>query len=241
LGQPIVHDYPVILGPYPDVAGELVDQNNRRVGYFEKGRPLPTLKLGRGLPVGPHVLKKGEHYMLSMRWDDAERARWNAHQASLPTTANGSTEEEKAFLKKNFQSEFHFLRQHGLSIYKEEDREEGRSILRAMSNLASDYEDDDDDEKDEEDEDEEEDDEDNEQALMGHMTDYLFTEPELEFIEERWGNSMNFMYTHGLKFYNNEDCDWAKATVRALMADSDEEEDDSDDADGPVHEGADEL
>jgi hypothetical protein len=206
------------------------------VSYFEKDRPLLQLKLARGLPVGPHVLQKDENYALSIRWDDAERARWNAYQATLSTSANGYTEEEKGFLKKNFRSEFHFLRQHGLSIYKDEDREEGRSILRALR-IEDDDEEEEKDEKDsDEDDEEDEDEEDDEQALMGHMTDYLFTEPELEFIEERWGNSMNFMYTHGLKFYKDDDCDWAKATVRALMADSEEEDEDSD---APVHEGAD--
>jgi hypothetical protein len=39
---------------------------------------------------------------------------------------------EKAYLKDNFGDEFHFLRDHELKIYKEEDRSEGRAILRAF-------------------------------------------------------------------------------------------------------------
>ncbi|KAK7216623.1 hypothetical protein V2G26_004626 [Clonostachys chloroleuca] len=39
---------------------------------------------------------------------------------------------EKAYLKDNFGDEFHFLRDHGLNIYKEEHRSEGRAILRAF-------------------------------------------------------------------------------------------------------------
>jgi hypothetical protein len=42
------------------------------------------------------------------------------------------TGEEKAFLKEHYRGEFHFLRSHGLSIYKEDDRAEGRAILRAL-------------------------------------------------------------------------------------------------------------
>ena len=42
------------------------------------------------------------------------------------------TAAEKAWLKKHYGGEFHFLAVYGLSIYKEEDREEGRGIARAM-------------------------------------------------------------------------------------------------------------
>lgn len=42
------------------------------------------------------------------------------------------TPAEKAFVKENFKDEYHMLRDYGLSIYKEEDREEGRSIARGF-------------------------------------------------------------------------------------------------------------
>ena len=42
------------------------------------------------------------------------------------------TKDEKKWLKDNYGGEFHFLRQHELSIYEEGDRAEGRSILRAF-------------------------------------------------------------------------------------------------------------
>ena len=41
-------------------------------------------------------------------------------------------DEEKAFLKENFKDEFHFLQMYGLSIYKEEDRDEGKEILQGL-------------------------------------------------------------------------------------------------------------
>lgn len=46
--------------------------------------------------------------------------------------AAGYTQEEKAWLKKNWGDEYHFLRAYGLSIYKDEDREEGRRIVRGL-------------------------------------------------------------------------------------------------------------
>lgn len=42
------------------------------------------------------------------------------------------TSEEKQWLKDNFGDEYHFLLCYGLSIYKEDDREEGRAIARGM-------------------------------------------------------------------------------------------------------------
>jgi hypothetical protein len=42
------------------------------------------------------------------------------------------TSQEKQWLKKNWNGEWHFLVQHGLKIYNEEDREEGRAIVRAF-------------------------------------------------------------------------------------------------------------
>ena len=42
------------------------------------------------------------------------------------------TQEEKDWLKKHFDGEFRFLRAYGLTIYEEEERAEGRQILRAL-------------------------------------------------------------------------------------------------------------
>lgn len=108
-------------------------------------------------------------------------------------------------MKDNFKNEFHFLRIYCLSIYKDEDREEGRAILRAIMRQEKDevgLEDDSD--------------------LQGHMADYHFTAPELAFIEKGYVNSENFMLSFGLKFYNDEDCQEAKAIVRAFMTDDEE-------------------
>ncbi|VUC25647.1 unnamed protein product [Clonostachys rosea] len=42
------------------------------------------------------------------------------------------TPSEKQFLRDNFGGEFLFMRSHGLDIFKEQDRDEGRAILRAF-------------------------------------------------------------------------------------------------------------
>lgn len=46
--------------------------------------------------------------------------------------APGYTAEEKQCLKEGWGDEYHFLRDNGLSIYKEEDREEGRSVVQGF-------------------------------------------------------------------------------------------------------------
>ena len=46
--------------------------------------------------------------------------------------AQSLSADERKWLKDNWGGEFHFLRCYSLSIYKEEDREEGRLIMRAL-------------------------------------------------------------------------------------------------------------
>jgi hypothetical protein len=48
------------------------------------------------------------------------------------------TEEEKGWLKREWGDEFKFLTTYGLSIYKDEDRDEGRRIVRAMMEVDED-------------------------------------------------------------------------------------------------------
>lgn len=56
--------------------------------------------------------------------------------SSRRTTEKGQsapyTKEEKDWLKRNWGGEFKFLIAYGLSIYDDDDREEGRRIARAM-------------------------------------------------------------------------------------------------------------
>lgn len=70
----------------------------------------------------------------------AEASLSTEHQSdTVKTEVPGYTSAEKAYIKKHWANEFNFLHTLGLSIYKGEDREEGRSILRAlMHNDSSD-------------------------------------------------------------------------------------------------------
>lgn len=52
---------------------------------------------------------------------------------------------------------------------------------------------------------------------VAHFADYHFSESELEWIEEYYSNTGNFLIAQGLKFYDDEDCKEAAALVRAMM------------------------
>jgi hypothetical protein len=128
------------------------------------------------------------------------------------------TADEKQWLKSHYCGEFYFLQLYKLSIDKEDDRKEGRAIVRGL--MAGDAEDESDDQSDEEAEESDEEAEESEANLEGHLTDYLFDEKTLSWIEAHYGNSMNFLYSHGLKFYDDDDCANAKAIAhRMAMAD----------------------
>ena len=73
--------------------------------------------------------------MIHAFWPDSERQRFAASQASRQAQATASeplTLVEKAWVKRHYGNEFKFLRDYGLSIYKDEDREEGRIIVRSL-------------------------------------------------------------------------------------------------------------
>ena len=209
IGGPILEDYDVSTGPNNGKAslGSIKDRKGRSVAYFDSRRPLLQVKL-RGHPIGSNVLKDGEIYVINAIWPDSERQKWEAHQGRTTHYPQPSyTEKEKGWLKENYRSEFQFLRDFGLSIYKDEDREEGRTILRSLMQN----------EEEEELEDEDEN-EDSESSLEGHMADYHFTDAELEYIKEGYGNSMNFLYSYGLKFYNDDDCEEGRSILKSLMS-----------------------
>ena len=151
--------------------------------------------------------------MLACQWAVSEKQRWREFQAAngLSTQAQNAapyTAEEIAFLKKNYGSEFHFLMQHGLETFSDEDRQEGQAILRAIMQES--------DVSEEEDIDDNEDDLD-ESEFEGHQADYNFTERQLDWIERNFRNSEQFMYSYGLKFYDDEDLEAAKAIAEVMV------------------------
>lgn len=129
-------------------------------------------------------------------------------QHAGPQAASGYelryTAEEKQWMREHYGNEFKFLQAYQLSIYKEEDREEGKAILKALMNGSD---------RDAESEDEEPEDEflaEIEADPMSHVADYHFNEAQLKAIKTHYGHSGNFMLSYGLKPFNDEDCEEAK-------------------------------
>ncbi|RMY97684.1 hypothetical protein D0864_04684 [Hortaea werneckii] len=121
---------------------------------------------------------------------------------------------EKEWLKQHWGDEFHFLQAYGLNIHKEEDREEGRSIARAMIlGEGVDQEDEDDDAESE-----------NsfladlEADPMSHLADRFFNEAQLDWIKKHYRHSANFLLSYGFKPFDDEDCKQGVKMCRSLMA-----------------------
>ncbi|KIN05118.1 hypothetical protein OIDMADRAFT_142875 [Oidiodendron maius Zn] len=219
------------------VGGAIKDSEGRSAGYFDEDKVLFCLKLS-GPPVGPTTTpslflranaNSGRVMYINALWADAERARWRA--------VKPYTDAEKVWLKQNYKDEYHFLQQHGLSIYKDEDREDGRAMARSLmaaddevaenskgvSDESNDDDDDDDDEEEEEEEEEEEgDDADTFLAELeadptSHVADYHFSEKQLIWIKKHYKHSGNFLLSHGLKPFDDEDCREGRAIVEAMM------------------------
>ncbi|KAL8671578.1 MAG: hypothetical protein Q9168_003922 [Polycauliona sp. 1 TL-2023] len=199
---------------------------------------------GRAVPGSVFLIVR--LYYINATWPNVERARWEAypqdtlarHSADRGEVSNDGnvpslTRLEKKWLKDNYGDEFHFLRSYGLSIYKEEAREEGRRILRAMMGDDEDiavhhsrdetgsddreYSDEDEDDSDEEDS-QGSFERDMEEDPGSHMADYHFPEKKLDWIRASYGHSGNFLMCYGLKFYNDEDCKEGVAIIRALTS-----------------------
>lgn len=225
IGSPIFFDDIAEVIEYR--TGSIRDKLGRQIAYLVKDSVCPNVshvKLS-GPPLGPQLgpspFNQNDVYMISVRWSDAERAKWER--------AKPYTDEEKQWLKDHWNGEFNFLRAYGFSIYKDEDREEGRAIVRTF--MSNDSQDQDLDAGDifehtgfcveVEDLDENEDDEeDMEDMLEGHQADYNFTDCQLEFVEKHWDNAVNFMHTYGLKFYDDDDCNTARRLVDKLIKDA---------------------
>jgi hypothetical protein len=129
------------------------------------------------------------------------------------------TNEEKAWLKTHYGGEFKFLQTYGLSIYRDEDREEGRRILRSILKDADSNSEDLVADEDAEEEEEEENGflADLESDPSSHVADMYFTHEQLDWIETHYRHSGNFLMRHGLKFYDADDCKEGAAIAAASM------------------------
>ncbi|KAH0386950.1 hypothetical protein KCU92_g2179, partial [Aureobasidium melanogenum] len=170
-------------------------------------------------------------YYFHASWPEEEVKKYNnfvaefkAKHASKSDRAPSLTTEEKEFLKKHYGDEFKFLLSYELSIYKEDDREEGRRILRA---LMSDFEAEADALEDCEDDDRsiESNDflADLEQDPTSHVADCKFSADQLDYVKVHYGHSGSFMRCYGLKPWDDEDCDEAVSIIKAFMSDPEDE------------------
>ncbi|KAL8895103.1 MAG: hypothetical protein Q9207_008299 [Kuettlingeria erythrocarpa] len=147
IGGPCFDDYNCTLG-HGFASGKLTARTNGAcVGIFDRNK-LFRLRL-RGHSASQTSLDPGASYVIRAHWHPDERARWESFrsgygersQCNAVTASTESpelTQEEKQWLKNSYRGEFHFLRSYGLSIFKEEDRDEGRRILRALMEDPSD-------------------------------------------------------------------------------------------------------
>jgi hypothetical protein len=224
IGKPIIRsdDYDVRFDGGPTTMGTIKDSQGKNVAYFDPNRPLFSIKVREqpeGPKLGPRRLQKDGMYMISCQWDATQQQRWldfqaqnglnnpgsGSESARFATTNPPYTDAEKAFLKENWRNEYDFLIQYGLQIHKEEDRDEGRSILRAIMQEG----------------DSDENIEDDGLEYVGHQADYNFSSDQLDWIEERYGNSETFMLSYGLRFYDSDHVEEAKAIVDLMMAQDD--------------------
>lgn len=223
VGSPISHDYGLILD-FGTNCGYLTNlQTKATVGLLDM---TTLLKLWlKGQAKGQSSLDPRQEYMINAIWSEGERRPWKLSKSegapSQPqdtiaarTESWPYTAEEKRWLKDNYRGEFHFLMAHGLSVYKEEDREEGRRIARALMDGSDDPLDDDSLESNDVLADLEAD-------PMSHLADRFFSEEELVWIQKHYRHSGNFLLAYGLKPYNDEDCEEGLTIIQAFMTDDD--------------------
>ena len=141
---------PSLIGSY-DVSlrteGGEISRDNVPIGIIDK--PLFWKLRLSNQPPNHTSLDKNALYSLSFVWSPEERARWERVKAADLESERSLqvppyTDEEKEWLKENWGGEFRFLRAHLLKIHDEEDRAEGRRIVRAMMHGSDDSDDNDD-------------------------------------------------------------------------------------------------
>lgn len=185
----------------------------------------------KGQPKGITSLEKDVEYLINATWAGSEIARWQKHKVGLtsappskktlrllpaPTIPEQEplTKSEKRWLDANYDGEFKFLLAHNLHMHKDEDREEGRAIMRKLMAKGK-----------AEDEAEEVGDEyENSQFLkdlredpMSHLADRHFTHEQLDWIEKHYRHSGSFLWQHGLKAFDDDDCKKGRRIAEAMM------------------------
>lgn len=126
----------------------VTDGSGRTIGLLDKCKLWKAWLQGQ--PKGRSSLDPNSMYWINAHWSDSEIARWKAYERTHPpvsliraaeakkqppaakSEAPPLTEREKKWLKEHYGGEFQFLMTYGLKMFNEEDREEGRQILRAV-------------------------------------------------------------------------------------------------------------
>ncbi|KAK4692052.1 hypothetical protein P7C71_g5077, partial [Lecanoromycetidae sp. Uapishka_2] len=138
-GLPILDDYSISIGGSD---GGLTDKRTGApVAVIDHTR-LYKLRL-KGQSPDQSSLDKDRVYWIRADLPPTEIARWQAHKRQLlrpdsPTRVPISTEieeytaDEKRWLQVNWGGEFKFLLCYGLSIHDEDERAEGRTLVRSF-------------------------------------------------------------------------------------------------------------
>ena len=108
--------------------------DNTNVGMI-KWHPKPRLlKLLLAPEPNRTSLNSDGTYVFTVSWSEAERRRWKNHKYGISPL----TSDEKDWLKQNgYKDEWHFCGMHGLKLHDEEDRRDGRNLLRQMMSKVS--------------------------------------------------------------------------------------------------------
>lgn len=220
IGAPFLDGYNCLIN-YGTDSGRITAKANGACAGIVDLNNLLRLRL-RGQSAQQTSLESGSAHIIRASWNPTERARWESfrsghgepghvNEATASTESPPLTQEEKQWMKDNYRDEFHFLRMYGLSIYKEEDRDEDRRTLRALmedpGDEASDTSSLDSFQRD------------LANDPTSHAADYHFSESELDWIKAGFGHSGHFLRCYGLKFYDDEDCKEGKAIVQAMLSD----------------------
>jgi hypothetical protein len=248
--------YDVSLGNYlePATRGTIRHRQSGTVAYFDPTRPLYSVEVrGNGLPrgrrLGPPALEWGVPYFLNCRWDPAEQQRWQEFKAreihSMSAqiyVSDGNppyTAAEKGWLKKRRITEFKFLRMYGLKMHDDEDRAEGRALVRGFmqddlyDGIFNDEpatkriktfhegkqekEEEEEEEQEAEEEEEEEEEEQNEPDTKVEQAKHKFSAAQLQWIDDTYGDIHDFMAAHGLYLRDENDIREAKMNIDEMI------------------------
>jgi hypothetical protein len=243
--------YDVSLGNYhePATRGAIRHRQGGIVAYFDPTRPLYSVEvrgsgLLRGRRLGPPALEWGVPYFLNCRWDPAEQQRWQdfkaweTHSMSAPIFVSDGRPPykaaEKTWLKKWRISEFEFLRMYGLKMHDDEDRAEGRALVRGFmqDDLYDDLSNDEpatkriktfhkskqeEEEEEEEEQEVEEKEEQNEPDTKVEQAKHGFSAAQLQWIDDTYGDIHDFMAAHGLYLHDDNDIREAKMNIDEMI------------------------